>query len=174
VDFPLELNRIVQNEAPCKFRFSFNGKIIRSQKPLIRADNFFIIHLFYFRTNSFFAYEFDGGHKEIHQGAQGTIYGGQSVAFGRGGEAVITHEVSDAGVVFLFDETVVVFTVRPRARELDMFVVAPFEHGGIDKLGAVVAVYAHEGERDGGFNVQQGLENPFVGFVERGTQFNPS
>jgi hypothetical protein len=41
--FTLELDHIIYGKALDPFRFSFNGKIGRSQKPLIRADNFFII-----------------------------------------------------------------------------------------------------------------------------------
>jgi hypothetical protein len=48
VDFPLEHNRIVKGEAPDQFRFGFNGKIRGSQKPLVRAYDIFIIHLFIF------------------------------------------------------------------------------------------------------------------------------
>jgi len=45
---------------------------------------------------------------------------------------------------------------------------------GIDKLTAVFTVDAYESERDEGFNVQQSLGKPFVGFVECRMQFNPS
>jgi hypothetical protein len=57
---------------------------------------------------------------------------------------------------------------------LDTLVTAPFEQGGIDKFAAVVTVNTRKREREGGFNIQQGLENPSVGFVEGRTQFNPA
>jgi len=55
VDFPLKLNRIIAGEASGQFLFNLIGKIRRSQKPLIGAYNIFIILLFYFCTNPFFA-----------------------------------------------------------------------------------------------------------------------
>jgi hypothetical protein len=96
-----------------------------------------------------------------------------------GGEAVITYEVSDTGEVFLFDsafmpQAVVVFAVGPGACKLDALLAAPFEQGGIDKLTAVVAVYARKGEREGRFDVQQGLENPPMGLIKCRAKFYPA
>jgi hypothetical protein len=49
----------------------------------------------------------------------------------------------------LFDKPVVVFAVGPGTGKLDALIAAPFEQGGIDKLMAVVAVYARKREREG-------------------------
>jgi hypothetical protein len=136
MDFPLGLYRIVQGEAPGQFRFSFNRKVGRSQKPLARAYNFFFIRLFYFCTSSCFAYQFDGRDKEVEKGAQGAADGGEGVPPRGGGETVIAHEVSDAGEVFLLGGTVVVFAAGPGAGKLDTLAAAPFGQGGIDKLAA--------------------------------------
>jgi len=109
---------------------------------LVRACYFLIIYLFYFCTNSCFAYKLDSGHKEVQQRAQGAIDIGECVTLRLRREAIIAHKVSDAGEVFLLDETVVVFAISPRLGKLDALVLAPFEKGGIDEFGAVVAVYA--------------------------------
>jgi hypothetical protein len=127
VDFTLKLNRIVLFHTPGQFRLNLIAKIRRSHKPLIRTYNIFIIHLFDFCTNSFFAFQFDSRHKEVQQRAQGTVDGGKGVPLRRRAEAVIADKVSDAGEVFLFNETVVVLAVGSRADKLDALVTAPFE-----------------------------------------------
>jgi hypothetical protein len=42
----------------------------------------------------------------------------------------------------------------------------------IDKLRAVIAVDVEEGEREGGLDVLEGFQNPFLGFIEEGAEFS--
>jgi hypothetical protein len=111
VDFPLKLYRVVAFKAPGQLRLKLIRKIRRSQQPLVRADNFFIIRLFYFCTNPCLAQELYVRDKEVQQGAQRTVNRGKGVPRRGGGKAAVADEVPDAGEVFLLDEAVVVFAV---------------------------------------------------------------
>ena len=174
VNFLLKHDRIVQPVACGQFRFGIITDIMRNHEPLIRADNFSIIHFFNFRANSGFGDKFLSGHEVVEQEAEGAVDGGQSIPLCGGGETAVADKVSDGRVVFLLDKAVVVFAVGPGTGKLEMFRGAPFEHGGIDKLRAVVAVQAPQGERERGFDVRECFENQFMGFVEQGAQFHPT
>jgi hypothetical protein len=92
----------------------------------------------------------------------------------RGGvETAVAHIVPDTFEVFLPDETVVVFLVGSAAGKRDVAGIAPGQEGPVDKLGAVIAVDAEKGEREGGLDVLKGLHGPVLGFIEEGTEFDP-
>jgi len=175
VDFPLKRRRVIQPMPSYQLPLGLVTEIRRSQKPLplVRAQDFCIIRLFYFRANPGFGKKLKRRHEVIEQGAERPVDGGQRVPLCGGGEAAVADKVSDAGVVFLFDETVVVFAVGAGTGELDMFLGTPFLERLVDKLRAVVAVHAEEGEREGGFDGGEGLKNPFISFVEQGPEFHP-
>jgi hypothetical protein len=79
-----------------------------------------------------------------------------------------------SGMSFLFDETVIVFLVGSGPGKSDMGGIAPGEEGVVDKLRAVIAGDAEEGEREAGFDVRKGLHNPFLGFIEEWAEFHPA
>jgi hypothetical protein len=49
--------------------------------------------------------------------------------------------------------------------------IAPGKEGVVDKLRAVIAVDAVKGEGEGGADVREGLQYPFLGFIEEGAEF---
>jgi hypothetical protein len=76
--------------------------------------------------------------------------------------------------IFLFDETVVVFLIGACPGEGDAAGIAPREEGTVDKLRAVIAINAEEGKREGGLDVREDFQNPFVGFIEEWSEFRPA
>jgi hypothetical protein len=46
--------------------------------------------------------------------------------------------------------------------------------GMIDKLRTVFAVDAEEGEWEAGLDVREGIQNPFLGFIEEEAEFRPA
>jgi len=75
--------------------------------------------------------------------------------------------------VFLFDETIVVFTVRAAPGELDTVLDAPVKELVVDELPAVITVDAEHGERQSIFGAGDLFLDPAVGAVEQGALFGP-
>jgi hypothetical protein len=69
----------------------------------------------------------------------------------------------------LFDETVVIFLVGAGSGKGDAAGIAPGKEGAVDKLRAVVAVDAQKGKGEVILDVEEGFQNPFLGFIEEGT-----
>jgi hypothetical protein len=90
---------------------------------------------------------------------------------------VVAGILPDAFEVFPFGETVAVFLIGACPGEGDAARIVPGQEGMIDKLRAVIAVDVEEGEREAGLDVREGLQNPFLGFIDglegRG-KFDPS
>ena len=63
----------------------------------------------FFGAGSGFAFEFPGRHKEVEQGRQRRIDGGQEGLFLSACEAVIADILPDDGAVLLLDETIIIF-----------------------------------------------------------------
>jgi hypothetical protein len=83
---------------------------------------------------------FYGGHEEVKQRLQAEVDGGQGSEFPRGSHPVVSDVFPNAYIVFLFDETVVVFFVGTAAGKVDMLVMIPFSDGFVDEFGAVIAM----------------------------------
>ncbi|MDR1986989.1 MAG: hypothetical protein LBP88_08480 [Treponema sp.] len=120
------------------------------------------------------AHEFDSGQEIIQEGSPGAAAIGESLEFGGGVETAAAGILPDAREVFLFDETVVVFLVGPGAGKGDAAGITPGQEGRVDTLRAVVAVDAPEGKGKAGLDVREGVENPWVGFIEEGAEFRPA
>jgi hypothetical protein len=76
----------------------------------------------------------------------------------------------------LFDETIVIFLVVPRAGKGDGAggVAEPIGDDLVDKFAAVVAVKLPEWEGEARVDVLEGVEGPAAGLVEEGKQGNPA
>jgi hypothetical protein len=74
----------------------------------------------------------------------------------------------------LFDETGIVFLVGAGSGKSDVEGIAPGKEGTIDKLRAGIAVDAPKGEGEVISDVREGFHNPFLGFIEEGSEFCPA
>jgi hypothetical protein len=164
VNLLLEEYRIIAFVPPFQFRLDRVTEVRGSQKPLVGAPGF-IIDLTHLGTHLLLVNKFDGGQEIIQEGIQGAVDGGQGLEFRGGVEAAVADILPDAFEIFLFDETVIVFLIGACPGEGDAA-------GMIDKLRAVIAVDAEEGEREGGLDVRKGFQNPFLGFIEEGAEFS--
>ncbi len=91
-------------------------------------------------------------------------------------EAFIAEPLADMSPVFLFDMSVVLIVVGAAAGELDglgsLREVA--EEVVVKEFGAVIAVEAEEGEREGGFDVLDLFQDAGFAFAPDGSLFGPA
>lgn len=73
---------------------------------------------------------------------------------------IIASVFTNYGIVFLFNETGVIFLVVVAAGEGEALLFAPDFGGVIDTFRAVIAVELKNGEKNGGSDVREGLERP--------------
>jgi hypothetical protein len=142
-------------------------------EPLERAPRF-VVDLDFFGAYPGFTLELLGRHEEVQERGQMSIQDGQEGLFLKARKPVIAHIFPDDGAVFLFNEAVIVFLMVAAAGEGDLFFGTPEVGGMVDKLRAVIAVELQNGERDGGFDIREGLESPGMGVIEEGTEFCPA
>jgi hypothetical protein len=88
--------------------------------------------------------------------------------FRSGVERIITDIFTDPGVVFLFDETVVILVIGSAAGKLDGVTFTPIPQPFVDKLSVIVAIEAKKGKWEVLEEGNQALEAPCSGFIRRG------
>jgi hypothetical protein len=145
------------------------------QQPLEGAFGI-VIDLDFFGADSGFAFEFPGGHEEVKKRDKRLIDGGQEGLFLKALQPVAAHIVAHDGAVLLLYEAVVVHVTvaAAGAGEGEVLLRAPDIYGVVDELRSVVAVELQDREEDRGSDVREGLEGPFLGVIEQGTQFDPA
>ena len=126
------------------------------------------------RSVASFFEELGRGEEEIAQEPEAVIKRVQGQQCFLRFEAGITDGAADDGVVFLFDETVVVFAIGARPREGDVLLNAVADKVVVEELGAVVGVEAEQGDRESFPCALKALEYMFLGFVEYANHLGPS
>ncbi len=91
-------------------------------------------------------------------------------------EALIAQPLADMSPVFLFDMSVVVLLVRPRAGELDRgaAILEVADEVPLKELGAVIAVEAENGKGQRGFDGNDLFQYAPRTFAPDGALFSPS
>ena len=173
VDILLQFHRVVKGALRLKGVFVFLRQFRVLHEPLERAA-WFVIDLDFFGAHPGFTCKLLGRHEEVKEGCQVSIDGGQEGQFLKPFEPVIPDVLADNGSVFLLDETVVVLFVVTAAGEGEGFLFTPYFGGVIDKFRAIITVELQNRERDGVFNIREGLKRPGMGVVEEGTEFGPA
>jgi hypothetical protein len=173
VNLLLKEDRVVALIPPPQFRLDFLRKVRGSHEPPVGALGL-IVDLADPGAHSLLVNEFDRRQEIIQEGTPGAVDSGEGLVLGGGVEAVVADILPDAGEIFLFDEAVVVFLVGSATGKGDVMGIASGQEGTVDKFRAVVAVDAEEGEGESGMDVREGLQDPFLGFIEEGAEFDPA
>lgn len=87
--------------------------------------------------------------------------------------AVIAHGGADDGVIFLFDEAVIVFAIGAAAREADLLLLTIAMELIVDELAAVVGIDTLEWKRETVADILQGLEDVALSLVLDHTCLRP-
>jgi hypothetical protein len=73
----------------------------------------------------------------------------------------------NACIVFLFDETGVVFFMGTAAGKVDMLILTPFGDGFVAEFGTVIAVIFQKGKREGRSAIGQSSKVHFHALLSR-------
>jgi len=124
-------------------------------------------------TGSDFFFELHDRLEEVGVNSQGLVELVQETQLRWGIVAVVTNGFADDGVVFLFDEAVVVLAIGATPGEGDAFSFTVAIELVVDKLRAVIGVDAQKGKRQCGPDLFQGLEDIALGLIFHGACFGP-
>ena len=121
-----------------------------------------------------FFLEFVVGLKEILEGAQ--FAGVKLVDNGNDFRMIETdpaEDFPDMGEIFLFDMSIVVFFVRPRASEAEFVFFAVAEEMLVDKFGAIVGINGNEDKGHGPADFIERRRNAALALAEHDTALDP-
>jgi hypothetical protein len=102
----------------------------------------------------------------IQEGTEGAVQVVESIPLCGGIETVIANIFTDARVIFLFHEVVVIFVIGSVAGNMDDVKFTPVPQPFVDKLRVIVAIDAQKGEGEGLGEGNEAFEAPFWGFIE--------
>jgi len=87
---------------------------------------------------------------------------------------IIAYGMPDSHIVFLFDETVIIFVIGAGPCKKDIIIVAPSPQLMVDKLTSVVTVDTQQWERELGRELTDFIEDLDMSTVTEGPEFCPS